>query len=364
MIQIVTIVSSNPDLILLQYQSIKKYVKDDFEYIVINNARCPSFMGEVVNILITRDIYKIKNLFSFFVKRKKVSLENKLISDICLKLRIKEFHVKEVSSISNAKSADPSRIVAYTLNWLFGNSEIINSEIVCLIDSDMFFISEVSLVKLLGDKIISFIPQRKGEISYIWTGFFIVKVDFVKELDFSLGLIGKIRTDVGGYTYFRLKYLNENDVNYIHFLNFQVIKRLDQFYLIEASLNGDYNLSFACNFSGNLLNYLLEFPSAQEKSELFHDVKVNNDIEYVQLFRNNLSLVIGANFSPINIDLIQISRPSLTSLFPIPFLIHYKNSSNPRNFDSKTYRESKMNWLQGIVNDGALISSKKSFENL
>jgi len=38
MIKIYTLSHHRPDFIPLQYESIKKYVKDEFEYIVINNA--------------------------------------------------------------------------------------------------------------------------------------------------------------------------------------------------------------------------------------------------------------------------------------------------------------------------------------
>lgn len=156
--EIVTLAFNRPDFIELQYNSLKKWVKD-FNYTVYDN--CP----------------------------------DDSIKDKCERLGIKCIPIKIFS-------ADTSWAVGLSLNKMWETLQHTKGKL-WYIDSDMFLINE--LPKLNCD--MAFVPQIRGEYTYPWTGlmYFNMKtLPHPEELQWQVDYAIK-DTDVGGRNHFYLK---------------------------------------------------------------------------------------------------------------------------------------------------------------
>jgi hypothetical protein len=147
MIYIASIFDKNEDFIKLQYESILKHVKGDYEYIVFNNA----------STLEQSD--KIKN--------------------ICNELNINSI------KISVNYSMDPSNIAGAALNEAFN---FLSDRYVFKLDSDMFFISNINLFDLCEKNDLFYIENSN---KFMWSGVFGINMKKIKDfnLDFRPGVI-------------------------------------------------------------------------------------------------------------------------------------------------------------------------------
>ena len=163
---------NEPEFVKLQKTSIKKYVKDDFEFIVINNG-----------------------------KNKKTS---EAIEKTCISEGVKFINIKN----KNASQG--------SLNHLVGINEFkkqllkhTDGDRVFLIDHDLFLIEKLDTIqKKLSENSLVFMDQFRGATKYIWPGlcyFNIEKSIKLNELDFGLGSVNGTQTDTGGKTFFYLK---------------------------------------------------------------------------------------------------------------------------------------------------------------
>jgi hypothetical protein len=156
--EIVTLAFNRPDFIELQYNSLKKWVKEPFNFIVFDN--CPD--DAVKNECERLDIH-------------------------CIPIKI--------------FSEDTSWAVGLSLNKMWEILKWKQGEF-WYIDSDMFLINE--LPKMNCD--MAFVPQVRGKYTYPWTGlmyFNMATLPHPEELKWQVEY--KIKdTDVGGFNHFYL----------------------------------------------------------------------------------------------------------------------------------------------------------------
>lgn len=156
--EIISLHFNRPDFIELQYNSLKKWVKD-FNFTVYDN--CP----------------------------------DNAIKDECERLGIKSIPIKIFS-------ADTSWCVGLSLNKMWETLQHNKGELL-YIDSDMFLINELPKF----DCNFAFVPQKRGEYTYPWTGLMYFNMDTLPyperlkwQVDYSLK-----DTDVGGLNHFYLQ---------------------------------------------------------------------------------------------------------------------------------------------------------------
>lgn len=156
-VTIITIFNKHEDFIRLQYESIIKHVKGEYEYIVFNNASTE----EQAN--------KIKK--------------------ICDELNIRTIRVNVNYNM------DPSNIAGEALNQSF---TYLSNKIVFKIDSDMFFIGDIDLFEICNNYDLFYIETN---YDYMWSGVFGINVDKIKNfpLDFRPKVIPN--TDTFGQSY-------------------------------------------------------------------------------------------------------------------------------------------------------------------
>jgi hypothetical protein len=137
---IVSIFSKHEDFIELQYNSIKKHIKNDYEYVVLNNAATET--------------------------------QIKLNEEMCGELGVKCIR------IDSNQFKDPSNIAGEALNQMLG---IFKGETIFKIDSDMFFMSDIDLKTLLGENDILYLPAFSGNPlkEWMWSGVFGLNTNIV-----------------------------------------------------------------------------------------------------------------------------------------------------------------------------------------
>ncbi|HNW25768.1 MAG TPA: hypothetical protein PLG15_00390 [Candidatus Gastranaerophilaceae bacterium] len=173
-VKIYTWADKTPEFIYRQLETINKFVKDeDFEFIVFNNTPITAYDRR----------YRIKF--------------------ICQKLGIKCLDVRFRSFISGS-----AQICGWGIHWAFHRFFRWEKDTIhVVLDSDMFFIKDFCFNEYLGDNDICAIHQRRENIEYPWNGIMIFGGNLPDKtsLDFRLGTINGIRTDVGGKIYYWLK---------------------------------------------------------------------------------------------------------------------------------------------------------------
>lgn len=343
-IEIYSIFNHNPDFIYLQYESIVRNILDqEYEYIVVNNARNPGIRHQIESLR-----HKEKNLLSLLMKSIQTILRKHKINRIGRKLGIRVIQVKEVNLTDN-NSRFPSRIVAYTLNWLF-RYEIkpaYTRNIVCLLDSDMFFISKISLEEVLDGRPAGIIPQYRGtDVRYLWTGFAIFDFGALSnpdKLDFSLGFVNDQRCDVGGMTHHYLNTYCPTFTEY-EFINLVNAYKTKDGIKVKAHISGNAGLDVEFDNNDKISSLQVSDSHNQINSVLGSDSS-----QIIMNYERSLSAAVkfckGLNLDPKNIDLI-FRKHKFDNDF---FVLHYKNGSNPRNFEDRKYSKSKLEWCKSIV---------------
>lgn len=162
-IAIITISANRPDFIKPQLESIKKHLKDDFYYVVVNN--------------------------SYFGQDKPEEIEK-----VCKELNTGYVRVKHAQG-----KTEPSALVKDTLNFLWKDFKNFKG-ILAIVDSDLFFTEDVSFNELLEGYDMAFCPIYTDDKVWPWTGFMLFNMNNIHEDDISFSfacLDGKKYQDVG-----------------------------------------------------------------------------------------------------------------------------------------------------------------------
>jgi len=251
MIKIVSIFDKHHDFIKLQYESIKKHVKCNYEYIVFNNA-----------------------------SNKEQEIFNK---KICEELNIKCIR------ITVHYNGDPSNIAGNALNEAF---KYLNNDLVFKIDSDMFFISDINLDNFFDNYDLSYVPNYRSEYkpNLMWSGIFGINMQKVDiPINFRPGIVPN--TDTFGQSI-----LLTSNVKYGKKL-FELYGLLNvEENVIKTNLNTDCLM----NFSGNSIIYIgnSEYPIEKNKNYL---LKYNNILEKMSEYEFP---------KPYNVDIVEVDEIS------------------------------------------------------
>lgn len=177
---------NKPNFIYWQNGCFKKFLKDDYEFIVFNDT--PNT--------------------SLFLQTEK----------ICQHLNIRCIPIPQDI---HAGRDEPSVACADTIQYMIQNYGLNYPGIVVLIDSDMFMIRELSIESFLKDyDVAANLQTRIGETMPIlyWLPnlifFDMQKLPDQEQLDFQLGEIDGVRVDTGGFNHFYIQ--NHPEVSWKH----------------------------------------------------------------------------------------------------------------------------------------------------
>lgn len=186
---IITSAYNRPDFIEIQHKTFEKFLKDEYEFVVFNDAREADLKSSIESMCLKLGI-------------RCINIPQAIHSQPYLyRLPLENF---------NAPSVRNANVVQYALN----NLGFSHDGIVAIIDSDMFLVKEFSIVDFLNGYQIAGVPQGIG---YLWIGIAFLDMKNLPEktsINFNCGKINTIPVDAGGYTYFYLKNHPEVSVRY------------------------------------------------------------------------------------------------------------------------------------------------------
>lgn len=219
-VRIVTTHFNRVDFIEYQYASIKKFVHDKYEFIVINDAL---------------DRPDQKNFFNGNIRAE--------ISNTCAKNGIKCVEFPDILHF-NRKRINPkwcmtsssvySARVADTIQYGLNNFGFNHKGIYVILDGDMVFINHISfkdILKKYNANIIA-VPQKRENYQYFWNGIVVLDIPnlpHISEIDFNCGVPPSysVEGDTGALT---TVYLNK----YIKSLRWHMIE--DQYISMGKTL--------------------------------------------------------------------------------------------------------------------------------
>jgi len=180
---VVTSAYNRPDFIEVQYKTLKKFLLDEYEYVVFNDARDPSLQYEIENMCAKWNIRCINIPQS--------------IHDLPYLERVpgEGFHDPAVRN---------ANVVQYALNSIGFD----HNGIVTILDSDMFLVKPFSIEDYLSGYEIGGVPQSYSKngisIEYLWIGIAFLdmgKLPDKEKINFNCGRIKGVPVDAGGHTY-------------------------------------------------------------------------------------------------------------------------------------------------------------------
>lgn len=164
---------NRPDFIEIHYKTFKKFLLDDYEFIVFNDAIDTNLCEQIEQIC------------------KKYEIQ-------CIRIP-QEIHSGEYNA--SVRNCD---VVNYSLQKVGFNHD----DIVALFDSDLFLVREFSIKEYMKDYDLAGQWQARENIHYLWIGLVFLNMATMPNkntIDFGLGRIENSQTDSGGYTHFYLK---------------------------------------------------------------------------------------------------------------------------------------------------------------
>jgi hypothetical protein len=330
-VYILTYAHKRPDFIKIQYQSIVENVKDNFEYIVFNNS-----------------VDDPRN--------------REEISSICNELKIRcidipldrdlEHHGGELN-FNNNGYINPNLACSYPLVWTF-KKYLSKEEYVCIIDSDMFFLSDISLIEKVRNIDSVYIPQWRnfGHIHYMWNAFVLLNLKRnpnLKNLDWHPGSIDGHSLDVGGQTHHFIKdhellsqYLTEFSIREIKDIN---ENEKEIHYIQDGSVNysigiKDEKLKSFKQTNGHLLNFSAKrsFPHEEERNDFSSHI-AKKCFAMLEILKNSGS---------------ELPKPEHIAFIGDPededfIILHYKSGSNYLDFTTDDYNLRKTSGAIKII---------------
>lgn len=197
---IITHAYLRPDFIEIQYKTFKKFLTDEYEFVVFNDAR-NSHIRQQVNTTCQK-------------------LHIRCI-EIPQAIHDKPYLQRNPGEDFNNPCARCANVVQYSLDMLGFKHD----DIVAIVDSDLFLVKEFSIVNYMKDYDIAGLLQSRGNIDYLWNGIAFFNMNSLPDketINFNCGFINNTATDVGGFIYYyfknhpqiRIAYVNQHHSGY------------------------------------------------------------------------------------------------------------------------------------------------------
>lgn len=184
-----TFAHHRPDFLELQLNSFKRHLKV-FEFIVFNNAVFD------LNKNNYNEIHK-------WCKNNKIQCID-IIKDNNLIKNIKDIDPNANIFKDNGTYTDAGYACAFPLEFAWKNYISKESDKICIIDSDMFFIKNFEF-----NVDLSYVPQsRDNSVLYMWNGIVFADLNKLPEkelISWWVGYVNNVPVDVGGQSHFYLK---------------------------------------------------------------------------------------------------------------------------------------------------------------
>jgi hypothetical protein len=144
-ILIITHNHNRPDFIEIQDKTFKKFLKDDYDFVVFNDARQREMCQQINEMCANLGIQCIR---------------------IPQSIHAAPYLPREKNEDFQNPAVRCANVVQYSLDMLGFEHD----GIVMIIDADMFLIQPFSIAEYFKDDQLAGVPQRREHVNYIWNG--------------------------------------------------------------------------------------------------------------------------------------------------------------------------------------------------
>lgn len=266
MIKIFSFASNRPDFVSLQLQSFKKHLKDEFEFVVFNNAQYDSTGGA--------DYQGLHNAG----KENGVQIID-ILKDQDLINRCQAMEASCSIFSQHGTYSNPNVAHAYAFNYAWEKYILKEKGPIAIFDSDVFLIEPISLIDVIGNHQLVCVqdgrPRPSGPpIHYMWPTFVLANMATLPDpetLNWWCGRIEGIPVDVGGQSFFWFQNHPNADIYFI--------RRLNSYYLnVEDKVPfspSNFDEFYPCPTGGNEVT-ILHYRSGSNwdgKGQEYHKIK-------------------------------------------------------------------------------------------
>ncbi|MGB8468135.1 MAG: hypothetical protein WCE21_03945 [Candidatus Babeliales bacterium] len=172
---------NRPDFIEIQYKTFKKFLQDEHEYVVFNDAKDEDMAKNIENICAKYNIRCIR-----------------------IAQHLHEIPFADFPTVSPAQNSSMRHAIG--IQFSLDTVGYIHNDIVCIVDSDMFLIRPFSIRQYLKDEkvAIAAFMRNINDIDFMWPGLVFLcmpELPNKDELCFHCGIVNGKGVDTGGYTY-------------------------------------------------------------------------------------------------------------------------------------------------------------------
>lgn len=235
-VRLLTFHFNKPELISLQHRAFQKFMQDDYELIVFNDAKT----GELeAAIKMECDKCGIK-----CVRYEQEWHSLNALNDQVLKwqqdptvVKMPYFFAFSREEIAQQASVRHCHVIQYALEG-FGYE---HDDIVAIVDGDLFPVRPISLRHMMQNTPIVASMKPEVDINYFWVTFIAMdmrKLPDKRELTLSLGCVNGVMHDSGAYSYFYIKSHPE-----VRYKGFSVINSAQVNALDSETLKNQYGFN-------------------------------------------------------------------------------------------------------------------------
>jgi hypothetical protein len=196
MIKIYTFAHKRPDFLELQIKSFRKHIKDEYEFIVFNNA---TFDKNRIHFDQINTFCRNNNINCINILK-----DHNLVSDL---------YQYDSESVFNSEGEYTNAVIAcaYPLCYAWKNHISKTDDMISIIDSDMFFINQFNITDHINNYDLTYMPQSRGsngQVYYMWNGLLFMNLKNMpnkESVDWWCGYCEGEPVDVGGHTFYYLK---------------------------------------------------------------------------------------------------------------------------------------------------------------
>lgn len=193
---IITHAYKRPDFIALQEKTFRAFLKDDYQFVVFNDATDKTIYQDIQAAC--RDLHL-------------------QCIPVPQSIHRRPYLPRMKGEAYDHPCARCANVVQYSLDTL----GFAHEGLVMIIDSDMFLVGELDVERYMQGYDISGLSQTRGTVEYLWNGILFFNMQTLpakRELSFNCGDVEGQSCDVGGYTYYyfrnhpeaRLKFINHH----------------------------------------------------------------------------------------------------------------------------------------------------------